>query len=376
MPRIPLLDLDRLHAPIRQEILDAITQVVDSQRFILGEEVKELERRIAEYCGVRHAIACASGSDALYLALLAIGIQPGDEVVTTPFSFFATAGTIARAGAIPVFADIDPATFNLDPGDLRRVLESHPKVRAILPVHLYGGCADMDPILATASKHGCQVIEDGAQSIGAEYKGRRAQSLGDIGCISFFPSKNLGAMGDAGMLTTNNDELAAKLASLRVHGEDTKYHHRWVGINSRLDSMQAAILLVKFGYLDEWTRARQHNAGRYRELLAGCDGICLPAAASWQTRHIWHQFVVRAQERDRLRQYLSEQGIGSEVYYPTPLHLQPCFEYLGYREGDFPHAENAARQVLAIPVHSALDEGEIEDISSAIRSFYTKVVHS
>ena len=375
MRKIPLLDLEKLHAPIRAEMLDAIARVVGSARFVQGEEVQRLEQRIAEYCRVRHAIACANGSDALYLALLASGIEPGDEVVTTPFSFFATAGSIARAGAVPVFADIDPATFNLDPSELGRTLEKHPHAKAIVPVHLYGGCADMHPILEAAGHYGCAVIEDGAQSIGAEYKGRRAQGLGDTGCISFFPSKNLGAMGDAGMLTTNDPGRAARLAALRVHGETAQYYHQWIGINSRLDTIQAAVLLVKLQYLDEWTCARQRNAARYQELLAGCEGISLPRAAPWQNRHVWNQFVIRARQRDGLRAYLAEQGIGTQIYYPKPLHLQPCFAYLGYRAGDFPHAEQASAEVLAIPVHPAVGDDEIQYISVKIKEFYDRVVH-
>lgn len=366
---IPLLDLAALHAPLRDEVMAAIARVVDSQKFIMGSEVKELEQSIAGYSGTRFAVGCASGSDAVFLALLAAGIEPGDRVATTPYTFFATAGAITRAGATPVFVDIDPVTYNIDPKLLARTLAETPGVRAVIPVHLFGGCADMDPILEAAGAHRCLVIEDGAQAIGAEYEGRKAQSMGDIGCISFFPSKNLGGFGDGGMVLTNDEALAKKLAALRVHGSVKKYFHEWVGINSRLDTLQAAVLKVKFRYLDTWTAGRQANAKRYRELLAAIPQIGLPEVASYQTRHVFNQFVIRSAARDRLQAFLKENGVSTEVYYPAPMHLQPCYRSLGYREGDFPESERAAKQTLAIPIHSALDDADLTYISELIGEF-------
>ena len=368
--KIPLLDLAKLHAPLRDEILAEMTRVVDSQRFIMGEDVQELEQLIARYSGVQFAIGCASGSDALYLALLAAGVGPGDRVLTTPYSFFATAGVITRAGATPVFADIEPATFNLDPRAAQRALETTPGVKALIPVHLFGACADMDPLLDLAAHHGCILIEDGAQSIGAEYKGRKAQSMGSIACISFYPTKNLGGFGDGGMLTTNDPELARRLKSLGAHGETKKYHHEWVGINSRLDTLQAAVLKVKFPYLDSWTAGRQSNASRYRSIL-GAAGlpIRLPVETDYQTRHVYNQFVIHAPSRDKLKAWLGDNGVGTEIYYPLPLHLQPCFRELGYKEGDFPVSEDAARHTLALPIHSALSVEEIEHVCRLIVEF-------
>jgi dTDP-4-amino-4,6-dideoxygalactose transaminase len=368
--KIPLLDLAAIHAPIRDEILGEIARVVDSQKFIMGDDVKQLERLVAQYTGTPFAVGCASGSDALFLALLAVGVKPQDRVLTTPYSFFATAGAITRAGAVPVFVDIDPETYNIDPELACRALERDPAIRAVIPVHLFGACADMDPILEAARRSGCAVIEDGAQSIGAEYKGRRAQSMGDIGCISFFPSKNLGGFGDGGMLTTNDEALARKLAALRVHGSVKKYYHEWVGINSRLDTLQAAVLKVKFRYLDEWTAGRQRNADHYRRLLGDSLPLTLPKPAPYQTRHVYNQFVIRCPERDRLKTYLQEGGVGTEIYYPLPLHLQPCYRDLGHAPGDFPASERAAAEALALPVYSALTPDDVEYVSQLICSFY------
>ena len=370
--RVPLLDLSVQNAPIREEILAAMARVLDSQQFILGEDMRLLEDEIAGYCGTSHAVGCASGSDALSLSLQALGVGPGDTVVTVPFTFFATAGSIARAGARPVFVDIDPATFNMDPARLGEALELHPETKAVVPVHLYGGCADMDPILELARSHGCVVIEDGAQSIGAEYKGRRALGIGDVGCLSFFPSKNLGGPGDAGMITTNDKKLAEKLASLRMHGENRRYHHRWIGTNSRMDTLQAAVLRVKLPHLDDWTAARRTNAECYAARLAGESlPVSLPRPADYQTRHVFNQFVVRCPRRDQLRERLEENGIGSQIYYPVPLHLQECFAYLGYREGDFPESEKAALEVVALPVAPGLAEDDIDYVCDAIREFYS-----
>jgi dTDP-4-amino-4,6-dideoxygalactose transaminase len=369
--KVPLLDLAALHAPIRDEIVAEMVRVVDSQKFIMGDDVKELERLMAEYSGTAFAVGCASGSDALLLALLAVNVGPGDKVLTTPYTFFATAGAISRAGAVPVFADIDPVTFNIDPSAAEHVLKTVPGIKAMIPVHLFGACADMDPLLESANRYGCVVIEDGAQSIGAEYKTRKAQSMGQIGCISFFPSKNLGAFGDGGMLTTNDPELTRKLSSLRLHGTTKKYYHEFVGINSRLDTIQAAILKVKFRYLDSWTAGRQHNAALYRDLLGGRDlPLQLPVEADYQTRHVYNQFVIGVPARDSLKAWMQENGVGTEIYYPLPLHLQGCYKDLGYHEHDFPNSEAAARETLALPVHSAMPAEDIEYVSELIIDYY------
>jgi dTDP-4-amino-4,6-dideoxygalactose transaminase len=369
--KVPLLDMRALHQPIREEVLAAVTRVIDSNAFIMGEDVKLLEKAIAAYSHVPYAIGCASGSDALVLALMAAGVKHGDAVLTTPFTFFATGGSIVRAGATPVFVDIDPLTYNMDPQSLEEAIRRTPRAKAIMPVHLYGGCADMDPIMEIARSRGCMVIEDGAQSIGAEYKGRAAQSIGDIGCISFFPSKNLGGFGDGGMVLTQDEALAKKLSALRVHGAAKKYFHEWVGINSRLDSLQAAVLRVKLQYLDNETGGRQKNAARYRENLGSAGlPIALSTPAPYQTRHVYNQFVIRTTKRDQLKAHLGENGIGTEVYYPLSLHQQVCFSDLGYREGDFPVSEKAANEVLAVPVHSALSEQDVDYVCQQIRAFF------
>ncbi len=372
--QIPLLDLQAQHRQIREEVLTALVRVIDSQRFILGDDVRRLEAEIAAYCGTKYAVGCASGSDALFLALLALEIGPGDEVLTTPYTFFATAGAITRAGAVPVFSDIDERTFNLDVNRLSAVLAAHPKVRAIIAVDLFGGCADMDPISEMARERNIAVIEDAAQGIGAEYKGRRAGSLGRVGTFSFFPSKNLGGYGDGGMLTTNDEALAIRLAALRVHGSTRKYYHQWVGIDSRLDALQAAVLRVKFRHLDDWTESRRRNADRYREFLSGRSlPLVLPDPAAWQTRHIYNQFVIRCANRDALQEWLRERGIGTEIYYPLPLHLQPCFSNLGFREGDFPISERLAGDSLALPVHPELSVDEIASVCDAIAEFHSTI---
>jgi dTDP-4-amino-4,6-dideoxygalactose transaminase len=367
---VPLLDLRPIHEPLRDEILAAITRVVDSQRFILGEDVALLEQELAAYCGAAHAVVCGSGSDALFLALLAAGIGPGDRVVTTPFTFFATAGAIVRAGATPVFVDIDPITYNLDPARLEEAARGAPGIQAVLPIHLFGGAADMDPITAVARRHGWRVLGDAAQAIGAEYKGRNVATLGDIDCFSFFPTKNLGALGEGGLLTTADADLARRLAALRVHGMTARYYHDEVGINSRLDTLQAAVLRVKLRHLDEWTATRQANARRYAELL-GPDTpyVSLPTIADYQTRHVFNQFVVRSPRRDALREYLRVHGVASEIYYPLPLHCQVCFRDLGYKEGDFPASEHAAREVLALPVYPGLSAGDIGYIAGLLQEF-------
>jgi dTDP-4-amino-4,6-dideoxygalactose transaminase len=367
--KVPLLDLGALHQPMREELLAAMGRVVDSNAFILGDDVRQFEKAIAEYCQVPYAIGCGSGSDALLLAMLAEGIEPGDAVLTTPFTFFATAGSIVLAGATPVFVDIDPATYNIDPGSLAETMRKTPRAKIVMPVHLYGGSADMNPILDIARSHECVVIEDGAQAIGAEYKGCRANSMGDVGCLSFYPTKNLGAFGEGGMVLTHDERVAQKLAALRVHGALKKYFHKWVGLNSRLDTLQAAILRVKLQYLDGETAGRQKNAARYRANLAGLP-IGLPAPADYQTRHVYNQFVIRVPDRDRLRAHLEQQGVGTDIYYPLSLHEQECFRNLGYRAGDFPNSEKAAREVLALPIHSALSDEDVDYVGTQIRAFY------
>ena len=362
---IPLLDLRAQSRTLRDEILPVLERVSESQQFILGEEVRQFEAEIAAYCGSKFAIGCASGSDALRLALMAYDIGPGDEVLTVPYTFFATVSAIHLCGARTVFVDVDERTFNMDASQVAEVLDRHPKVKAIVPVHLFGGCADMDAICALARSREIPVIEDAAQSIGSEHRGRRAGSIGAIGCFSFFPSKNLGAFGDAGLCTTNDPAIAERLRSLRVHGSRVKYYHEEVGLNSRLDALQAAILRVKLRHLDAWSNARAANADQYRRELRGARVTC-PLPAPYQTRHIYNQFVIRAERRDSLRAYLAENGIGSEVYYPLPLHLQACFAYLGYREGAFPVSETLSRDTLALPTYAELTEDDVAYVSTHV----------
>jgi dTDP-4-amino-4,6-dideoxygalactose transaminase len=372
--RVPLLDLQAQYQPLRDEILAAITRVCDSQRFIMGPEIESLENELCRLIGVKHAIAVSSGTDALLLALMALDIKAGDEVVTTAYSFFATAGAIVRVGARPVLVDIDPATFNLDPAQVAAAIT--PRTKAILPVHLFGLSADLDPIVEAAARAGVPVVEDAAQAIGSTYKSRPAGAIGAFGCFSFFPSKNLGAFGDAGLLTTEDDALAARARLLRTHGMQPKYVHHLVGANFRMDALQAAVLRVKAPHLPAWTEGRRANAARYRRLFlaAGLDGaVTLPFEPADRT-HIFNQFVVRAPERDALKRHLDEQGIGNEIYYPVPFHLQPCFADLGYRRGDFPHAERAAEDSLAIPVYSELTAAQQETVVSAIGQFVQRRV--
>ncbi|NLD69584.1 MAG: DegT/DnrJ/EryC1/StrS family aminotransferase [Limnobacter sp.] len=384
---VPLLDLKAQFASLRAEILAAIEGVCDRQQFILGPEVRALEDALSRYSQCAHGIGVSSGTDALLLALMALGIGPGDAVITTPYSFFATAGTIARVGARPVFCDIDPASYNLSPaaleswfrtacdrdGDALIERRSGARVRAILPVHLFGQCADMKPIEALAARHSLPIIEDAAQAIGAEADdGRRAGSIGAIGCLSFFPSKNLGAFGDAGMCVTQDPELAERMRVLRVHGGKPKYHHGVIGANFRLDELQAAVLRVKFPHLDDWTAARQRNAACYRDAFAR-SGVAQQVGMPDEPvagRHIYNQFVVRVPRRDELRRFLAERAIGTEVYYPVPLHRQPCFAYLGHADGDCPEAEAAARESLALPIYPELRADQLEQVVAAIAHFY------
>jgi dTDP-4-amino-4,6-dideoxygalactose transaminase len=355
--KVPLLDLRGQHLDLRPQLLEAIERVVDSQQFVLGSEVAALEEEIAAYSSTNFAVGCASGSDALLLALMALDVKAGEEVITTPFSFFATASSITRLGAHPRFVDIDPRTYNIDPLQVEAAINS--RTRAIVPVHMYGQCADMSPLLEIGERRGLHVVEDAAQAIGAEDRSRRAGSMGRLGCFSFYPTKNLGGAGDGGMLITNDATRAQRLRKLRVHGGATEYHHDEVGINSRLDALQAAILRVKLKRLDGWSEARARKAAVYNDLLqqaALSFEITTPFIRS-EARHIFHQYVIRIpQKRDEVMQHLTKHGVGSKVYYPVPLHLQSCFAYLGYRDGDFPEAERAARETLALPCFPEISE--------------------
>ena len=370
---VPLLDLKAQYATIRQEIRAALERVLDSQQFILGPEVEALEHEIAAYSQCRYAIGVSSGTDALLAALMAIDIQPDDEVITSPYTFFASVGSIARLGARPVFVDIDPLTYTLDPARIEAVIT--PRTRAIIPVHLFGQMADMDPLLEIAARRNLFLIEDAAQAVGAEYKGRRAGALGHCGCLSFFPSKNLGGYGDGGMVTTNDADLAQRVRQLRSHGAQAqaqaKYEHAIVGGNFRLDALQAVVLRVKLQYLDAWTEARQCNADTYRRLFAsqGLGEITLPVEASHR-RHIYHQFVLQSTRRDALLARLQHHGIGAAIYYPTPMHLQPCFTSLHYRRGAFPHSEYAAAHSLALPIYPELTPAMQEEVVRAIAAFH------
>jgi dTDP-4-amino-4,6-dideoxygalactose transaminase len=366
---VPLLDLKAQNGPLRDEILAAIARVCDSQRFIMGPEIDALENELAKLLGVGHAVAVSSGTDAVLLALMTLGIGHGDEVVTSTYSFFATAGAVVRVGARPVLVDIDPATFNIDPAALARAIT--PRTKAIMPVHLFGLSADMDPILDAASRAGVPVIEDAAQAIGSTYKSRPVGGLGSLGCFSFFPSKNLGAFGDAGLLTATDAGLAARARLLRTHGMQPKYYHHLVGGNFRMDALQAAVLRVKAPHLAAWTEARRLNANRYRRLFAdaGVEGrITLPVEPR-DCRHIYNQFVIRTPDRDQLKQHLDRRGIGNEIYYPVPFHLQPCFADLGYRPGAFPEAERAANESLAIPIFGELTAEQQRAVVDAIAEF-------
>lgn len=370
-PLFPFFDLKAQFLEIREELLTAINQVFENQIFILGPELNALERDLKDYLQCGFAIGCASGSDAILLALLALDIGPQDEVITTPFTFVATASSIARLKTRPIFVDIDPETYNIDPEQVEASIT--PRTRAILPVHLFGMAADMTRILEIAAKHKLAVIEDAAQAISARYKDVPVGSLGTCGCFSFFPSKNLGGAGDGGLITTNDAEVADRLRILRVHGSRTKYHYEALGMNSRLDALQAAILRVKLRHLDSWTTARQANAERYRLLFCehGLDGcIRLPAVAEGRT-HVFNQFVIRSRDRDRLREHLSNCGIPTEIYYPSPLHLQPAFAYLEYANGAFPVAEMVSREVLALPIYPELTEEQQVSVAEAIAEFYS-----
>jgi len=371
---VPLLDLRAQYATIKSEVEAAIAAVMESQQFILGPKVEQCEQAIAHHCGCTHAVGVSSGSDALLACLMAENIGPGDEVITTPYTFFATAGAIARVGATPVFVDIDPETYDLDASQIPSQLTS--KTRGIIPVHLYGQMADMDAVMGLAQKHGLLVIEDAAQAIGAESRGRRAGSIGHYGCFSFFPSKNLGGAGDGGMVVTNDAERAEKLRCLRSHGSKPKYHHKIVGGNFRLDSIQAAIVSAKLPHLDEWTAARQRNAMKYDQLFSeaglttvrdGMPHVGLPRV--FTNRHIFNQYVIRVSRRDPLQAVLKRRGVCTEIYYPVPMHLQECFAYLGYGNGAFPESERAAKETLALPIHPELTEPQLRYVVECIREF-------
>jgi dTDP-4-amino-4,6-dideoxygalactose transaminase len=386
MTNVPLLDLKAQYAQIRADVMPIIEEVCASQRFILGEHVLALEAEVAAYCASAAGVGVSSGTDALLLALMALGVGAGDEIITSPFTFFATAGTIARLGARPVFCDIDPVSFNLSPQAVSDFIGQHCRVqggqllnratggriKGLMPVHLYGQSADMDPLMAVAKHYNLKVIEDAAQAIGTEYQGVRVGSIGDIGCFSFFPSKNLGAFGDAGLCTTNDAALAESMRVLRVHGGKPKYFHAVIGGNFRIDELQAAVLRVKLKYLDGWTAARQRNAAYYTAAFAAANGAknLITPQATVKGRHIFNQYVVRVQNRDALKDHLTAQGIGTEIYYPVPLHLQKCFDYLKHAPGDFPQSERAAAETLALPIYPELTQTQLDHVVASVAAFY------
>ncbi len=368
--RVQFLDLGLQFEQIRDEVIHTVTNVLETQRFVLGPEVEQLETEISDYLGCRFAVSCASGTDALMLALMAAGVKSGDEIITTPFTFVATASAIVRAGATPVFADIDPQSYNLAPESVAQAIT--PRTRAIIPVHLFGLPAQMETIMDLAESHGLTVIEDAAQAIGATHRGRKVGTIGAMGCFSFFPSKNLGGAGDGGIITTNNPDHADRLRLLRVHGSRQKYQYEILGTNSRLDALQAAILRVKLRHLNDWTERRRRNAGRYRRLFADsrvANNLMLPTEPDG-IRHVYNQFTVSCAGRDHLREYLHREGIPSEIYYPYPLHLQPAFAYLGYKKGSLRNAEAAAREVLSLPIYPELTEDQQQIIVNAITRFF------
>jgi len=369
---VPLLDMQRQYEPLQEQILAALGRVCQSGRFVLGPDCESLEHAIAAYCQAQHALGCASGSDALLLALMAFNIGPGDEVICPSYTFFATASAVWRLGATPVFCDIDPVTYNCDPRHVAKLVTT--KTKAIIPVHLYGQCADMDALLAIAKPKNLAVIEDACQAIGAAYRGQPAGSIGDVGCFSFYPTKNLGGFGDGGMLTTNRPELAKKLNLLRLHGMEPRYYHQIVGINSRLDSLQAAVLNVKMPHLEQWSKDRERNAKRYDEYFAAAgltQIVTLPQTAP-HCRHVWNQYIVRIPDgkRDTLRKYLADAKIGTEIYYPVPLHEQECFRSLGYGPGSLPQSEQAARETIALPIFPELTAAEQQTVVARIAQFF------
>ena len=372
---VPLLDLRRQYAPLKKQFLAAFEEIADSQALILGPRTEAFEKAVAEYCGVPHAIGCASGTDAQLLLLMALGVGPGDVVVTTPYTFFATAGCVARLGAQPVFVDIDPATFNIDVAKLADTLNRTANVKAIIPVHLFGQCADLAAILALGKTHGVPVLEDAAQALGARHPLGHAGTLGEAGWFSFYPTKNLGAFGDAGMVVCHDGALAAKLRALRNHGMEPRYFHPMIGGNFRIDAIQSAVLHIKLPHLDTWSAGRRDRAAFYRREIerAGLLAHLALPVESWpggELRHIYNQFIVRTPRRDALRAHLTARGIGTEIYYPLPLHQQECFAYLGYKAGDFPESERAAAETLALPIFPELTETEQNEVVEGLRSFF------
>ncbi len=367
--RVPLLDLTRQYASIRDEMDKAIQKVLDHGRFIMGPELKEFESNLADYCAVKNGIGVASGTDALLLSLRALGVGSGDEVITSTFTFFATAGVISRLGARPVFVDIDPRTFNIDLGSLAGAITK--KTKAIIPVHLYGQIAEMDEISAIAEKHNLAIVEDAAQAIGAAYQGKKAGSFGRTACFSFFPSKNLGAYGDAGFIVTDDDDLADLIRKLRVHGAKPKYYHSMVGYNSRLDTIQAAVLMVKLKYLPDWHEARREKAARYDRLLEDIQQVTTPFVHE-HNYHIYHQYTIIAEDRDSLKDFLKSREIGIDTYYPLPLHLQDCFKDLGYRKGDMPVSESLSEKVISLPIFPELTDEEQDFVVESIKEYYER----
>lgn len=365
--KVPLLDLKAQYDTIADEMKSAVDRVLESQQFVNGPEVGELEEKFARFCNCQYAVGVSSGTDALLLSLMALGVGPGDEVITTPYTFFATAGSIWRTGARPVFVDISPDTFNLDPAKIEAAVSD--RTKAIIPVHLFGQCADMHEIATISEKYNLFVIEDACQSIGAVYRGKTAGSMGTAGCFSFFPSKNLGGLGDGGMITSQDGELTAKLRALRNHGGSRQYYHDWVGGNFRLDTIQAAGLLVKFKYLSSWTAKRRANAALYEELFKDMDAVVTPAVDA-DKETVVNQYVIRVPDRDGLREYLKENEIGHSVYYPLSLHQQPCFSTLGYQQGDFPESEQAACETLALPIYPELTNAMIEYVAETVKAYY------
>ncbi len=367
--RVPLLDLTRQYASIKDKIDDAIQRVLDHGRFIMGPELKEFESNLADYCAVKNGIGVASGTDALLLSLRALGVGPGDEVITSTFTFFSTAGVISRLGARPVFVDIDPRTFNLDPENVAGAITK--KTRVVVPVHLYGQIAEMDEISAIAGKHNLAIVEDAAQAIGAVYKGKKAGSFGRTACFSFFPSKNLGAYGDAGFIATDDDDLADLIRKLRVHGAKPKYYHSLIGYNSRLDTVQAAVLMVKLKYLPDWHEARRERAARYDDMLKNVQQIATPLVHG-HNYHIYHQYTLIAEDRDGLKDFLKTREIGIDTYYPLPLHLQDCYSDLGYRRGDLPVSERLSEKVISLPIFPELTNEEQDFVVESIKEHYGK----
>ena len=365
--KVPLLDLKPQYEQIKEKVMPEIMKVIENQAFILGPRVEQTEKELAEYIGTKHSIGCSSGTDALILALMALDIGAGDEVITTPYTFFATASAIVRVGAKPVFIDIEPDTYLMDVTKIEAAIT--PNTKAIMPVHLFGQCVDMDPLMEIAKKKNLKVVEDACQAISAEYKGKQAGSIGDIGCFSFFPSKNLGCFGDGGLMTTNSDELSNRLKGLRVHGGTQQYHHQEVGINGRLDALQAAVISVKLPYLSDWSKSRRENAEKYNKLFEGNAKIETPTTKDGNY-HIFNQYILNVDNRDELKAHLMENEIGCSIYYPISLHEQKCFAFLGYKKGDFPNSEAACNRTIALPIFPELPEESLEFVAKTINEFY------